>query len=133
MAKILIVDDEEMERVLVAAMLEGEGHHLSFARDVESGLGLCRSIDPDLVITDLAMPGASGLRLIKELREEQFDVPIIAMSKWAADQLDLAQAYGADFVLYKPVDRDGFRAKVREALGLRSQRPRDPWFREEGG
>jgi len=133
MARILIVDDEEMERVLLSALLEGEGHQLSFARDVEGGLGLCRSMDPDLVITDLAMPGASGLRLIKELREEQSDVPIIAMSKWAADQLDLAHAYGADFIVYKPLDRDGFRAKVQEALGLRSQRPRDPWFREEGG
>jgi len=36
-------------------------------------------------------------------------------------------------IVYKPLDRDGFRAMVQEALGLRSQRPRDPWFREEGG
>ena len=127
MARILIVDDEEMERVLLTALLEQEGHELSYAKDVETAYDLCRSVDPDLVITDLAMPGMSGLRLIKDLREQHSDVPIIAVSMWATDQLDLAQAYGADFILYKPLNGEEFRATVREALVQRRMRLVDPW------
>lgn len=131
MARVLIVDDEEMERVLMTSLLEPEGHELSYAEDVGTAYDLCRSTDPDVVITDLAMPGASGLRLIKDLREQLFDVPIIAVSKWAADQLDLAQEYGADFILYKPLDAEELRAAVREALDLRRTRPVDPWRRRD--
>jgi CheY-like chemotaxis protein len=127
MARVLVVDDEEMERVLLTALLEPEGHEVLYAGDGGTAFDLCRSMDPDLVVTDLAMPGVSGLRLIRDLREQHFDVPIIAVSKWAADQLDLAQAYGADFILYKPLDGEEFRGKVREALDLRRGRPADPW------
>lgn len=127
MARILIVDDEEMERVLLTAALEGVGHELFYAGDGKGAYDLCRSKDLDLVITDLAMPESSGLRLIKELREHHFNVPIIAVSWWAADQLDLARDYGADFVLCKPLDRKGFLATVEEALELRRMRPSDSW------
>ena len=65
------------------------------------------------------------------MREQLIDVPIIAVSKWAADQLDLAQEYGADFILYKPLDADELRAAVREALDLRRTRPVGPWRRRD--
>jgi CheY-like chemotaxis protein len=104
MATILIVDDEEIERLLEKTILEAAGHELFFAKDGESALKLCAEKDVDLVLTDLAMPGFSGLRLIRELRMKQSDLPIVAVSGWAADQLDLAQDYGADVILAKPVD-----------------------------
>jgi two-component system, NtrC family, response regulator AtoC len=127
MATILIVDDEEMERVLGTAILESDGHELLYAGDGQAAFDLCRSRDPDVVITDLAMPESSGLRLIKELRKAHFNVPIIAISGWAADQLDLAQDYGADFTLFKPLDGEELLATVRQALELRLERPPDPW------
>ena len=127
MARILIVDDEEMDRLLVTTVLEAGGHELFYAGEGQTAYDVCRSRELDLVITDLAMPEASGLRLIKELRAQHFNVPIIAVSGWAADQLDLAQDYGADFLLLKPLDVDRFLATVQEALELRHQRPRDPW------
>jgi DNA-binding response OmpR family regulator len=127
MARILIVDDEEMERVLGAAILESEGHELLYAGDGEVAYELCRTKDPDVLITDLAMPRSSGLRLIRELREHNFSIPVIAISGWAADQLDLAHEYGADFILFKPLDGDELLATVRKALQLRGERPPDPW------
>lgn len=126
MAIILIVDDEEIDRVLETAILGTAGHELLYAADGQAAHEVLRDKDVDLVITDLAMPESSGLRLIRELRGDGFDVPIIAVSGWAADQLDLAESYGADFTLFKPVDGHELLRVVEEALtGTPSGPPTD--------
>lgn len=128
MARILIVDDEEMERVLGRAILEAAGHELFYAADGEGALAVLRESPIDLVVTDLAMPDFNGLRFIKELREEGFLIPVIAISGWAADQLDLAENYGADLTLFKPVDGDELSTHVEEILSMRDFPDRsDPW------
>ena len=130
MARILMVDDEEAERVLGRSILESAGHEVLFAGDGEAALKVCRSTSLDLVLSDLAMPGINGLRFIRDLREEGIHVPVIAISGWAADQLDLAEDYGADFTLAKPVGSDALLAAVDEVLNLESGRPHiDPWRR----
>lgn len=116
MARILIVDDEEMDRVLMRSLLEPGEHHLMFAADGQAAYDLCHETDVDVMITDLAMPGLNGLRLIRELREDNFDIPIIAISCWAADQLDMAEDFGANFTLYKPLDGAKFLDAVQAAL-----------------
>jgi len=128
MARILIVDDEEMERVLGRAILERAGHELFYASDGEGALNVLRESPIDLVMTDLAMPDFNGLRFIKELREEGFHIPVIAISGWAADQLDLAEDYGADLTLFKPVDGEALLSSVEEMLGMKDFPDRsDPW------
>jgi CheY-like chemotaxis protein len=133
MATILIVDDEEMERLLEKTILEGAGHQLLFAADGEAALKICKERDVDVVITDLAMPGFSGLRLIKELRLEGLDVPIVAVSGWAADQLDLADEYGADLTLFKPVEAEQLKGAIDKALQVGQARdPTDLFGRDVG-
>ena len=127
MARILIVDDEEMDRVLESEILRAAGYDLSFAEDGEAALELCERNNVDLVITDLAMPKSSGLRFIRELREAGLTMPVIAVSGWAKDQLDLAERYGADFILGKPLDGDALLDAVDKAL--RSVKGIDPWRR----
>jgi CheY-like chemotaxis protein len=130
MARILIVDDEEMDRILERAILQDDGHDLLFASDGETALKICRTEAVELILTDLAMPGFNGLRFIKELREESFMMPVIAVSAWAIDQLDLALEYGADKSLSKPVDAPTLRAAVQEVLDLaHSPKRSDPWKR----
>ena len=130
MARILIVDDEEMDRVLERAILESAGHELLYAGDGEVALKVCREAPVDLVVTDLAMPNFNGLRFIKELREEGFRIPIIAISGWAQDQLDLAKDYGADLTLFKPIDGYELLKSVHEMLDLPDLPKReDPWGR----
>jgi len=130
MARILIVDDEEMERALERAILEKAGHDLLFAADGEAALKLCREEDVELVVTDLAMPDFNGLRFIKELREAGQYVPLIAVSGWAVDQLDLALEYGADLSLMKPVEAPELLKAVDTALHLPALPDRmDPWHR----
>ena len=130
MARVLIVDDEEMDRVLERSILEKEGHELLFAADGESALKICKNEDVELIISDLAMPDFNGLRFIKELREDGLYMPLIAVSGWAADQLDLAMEYGADLSLRKPVDGDELLKAVKIALSL----PNFPtaWIRGAG-
>ena len=127
MATILVVDDEEMDRVFERAVLESAGHTLVFAKDGAGALKVCRDKAIDLVVTDLAMPDFNGLRLIKELRNEGVDVPIIAVSGWAADQLDLAEDYGANVALVKPLDGSELVRAVEDMLEEPTQVRGDPW------
>jgi len=130
MALILVVDDEEMERIFERAVLESAGHQLVFASDGEAALEHCRELKLDAVVTDLAMPDFNGLRFIRELRESGIMVPVIAVSGWAVDQLDLAREYGADLVLAKPVDPRKLVDAVEAALHLPALSDRmDPWHR----
>ena len=116
MARILIVDDDEMDRVMERSMLDGLGHTLMFASDGDAALSVYEKEDPDLVITDLAMPELNGLRLIQEIMELDPDARIIAVSGVSADQLDLAENMGAVYTLFKPVEPGELLAAVEQAL-----------------
>lgn len=131
MALILVVDDEEMERVFQRAVLESAGHQLVFASDGEAALKHVQELSLDAVVTDLAMPNFNGLRFIRELKESGSMVPIIAVSGRAADQLDLAQDYGAAVVLTKPVNPRELLDAVDTVLDSRnSSGSADAWKRE---
>ena len=68
MSKILIVDDEAANRLLVAAILRPHGHDVLEAADGNEGLRLAQDRAPDLIIVDLFMPGMSGVEFVKALR-----------------------------------------------------------------
>ncbi len=131
MARILIVDDEEMDRVMERSMLDGLGHTLLFASDGDVALSVYEKEEVDLVITDLAMPELNGLRLIQEIMEYDPDARIIAVSGASADQLHLAEDMGALCTLFKPLDYGELVAAVTQALKDRESR-RDPWGHEAG-
>jgi CheY-like chemotaxis protein len=115
MATILIVDDDEGERMLLQTVLEGD-HELRFAPNGRVAEEIVRRERIDLVVTDLAMPEVNGLRLIRDLREWGETMPIIAISGVAPEQLDLAQDYGAGIVLFKPVHKQQFLTAVARCL-----------------
>lgn len=129
MARILIVDDEELDRFFQASILEDAGHELLFAPNGQAALSLLKSREADLVITDLAMPELNGLRLIKAIMEEDPGARIIAVSGVAAEQLDLAQDYGAMKTLFKPISRELLLESVAEVLRESPYRDDDPWGR----
>jgi two-component system phosphate regulon response regulator PhoB len=127
-ARILVVDDEETDRVILKAALESGGHLVLFASDGTSALDVCRRESIDLVVTDLAMPGGGGLRLIRELREAGDPVQILAVSGRAREHLVLAEDYGADGTLFKPVQVDELLDTVRRLLPRSGgSGPRGPW------
>lgn len=122
MATILFVDDDEMERYFAREILEPRGHRVLYAGDGETALRVFDHDDVDVVVTDLAMPRLNGLRLIQQLREKDPHVKVIAASGINADQLDLAQDYGALAILQKPWDPRQFLDTLSSILEAKSEK-----------
>lgn len=119
--KILIIDDNHEHRQLVIETLSEEGYEVTAASDGIEGLSAYRAQQFDLVITDVLMPGADGLEVIRAIREAGFDVPVIAMSGGgasfpAAISLSASRALGAAEVLHKPFRISELTDAVRRVL-----------------
>jgi CheY-like chemotaxis protein len=127
MAHILIVDDEEMDRLLGRTVLEDAGHLLLYAPDGEVALRAYQNNDIDLVITDLAMPNLDGLRLIEQIRAEDDRALIIAVSGVSADQLEWAVSLGASRTLQKPYAPPELLEAVTQTLDPSVPPPDDLW------
>ena len=121
MARILIVDDDDMERTLERTILEKLGHQLYSAVDGVNALVIFRAEDIDVVITDMVMPHIDGLSLIREIRRMDESVEVIAVSGVSRDELGLAQDLGAFETLFRPVDPEKLVEAVNTAV-MRSQK-----------
>jgi len=102
--RILIVDDEEGLREALAEKLRASGHEVETADSAESGLGRVSKFAPNLVLTDLRMPGMSGLDLTAKLREAKPDIDVIVMTghEEMSSAVDAMKAGAFDY-LVKPV------------------------------
>ena len=124
MAKILVVDDEDGIRSALRRALTLDDHEVLLASDGVEGERLFRENQPDLMITDIIMPGKEGIDLLKELLAEFPDRKIIVMSGGArvvdGDDLqfllDVAQSAGARRAIKKPFDLDELRSIVHDML-----------------
>ena len=121
MARVLVIDDDEVARTLVKRMLDGEGHLVEEAHDGAEGLRLFGQNTPDLVLTDINMPGLDGHDVIEAIRVMHADVPIIAISGGGAtpkDELLLkASNLGAVEIIMKPFEFRQLVGAVERALG----------------
>ena len=118
MARILVVDDDEMQRLLERTILEDAGHELTFASDGADALIFFRRNDVDVVVTDLNMPRIDGLKVIEGVMEIDDRVPVIVVSGVESERLDQAMALGAFKALLKPVDPQDLLDAVTAALEL---------------
>ena len=125
MARILIVDDEESDRLLAQAILERHGHETFLAADGEEALRGYGLKGVEVVITDLQMPEVHGFELITVLRDFSPRPSIIAVSGTGPDQLVMANALGAKFALSKPIDADKLIAAVDQG-SWQPERHRNP-------
>jgi len=102
--KLLVVDDDAGVRQSVVAYLEDSGFRVFEAADGHSGFALYEDIQPDLIVSDLRMPGMDGLTLLKKVHSVSAEVPIIVMSG-AGVMGDVVEAlrFGASDYLIKPV------------------------------
>lgn len=117
---VLVCDNEEALRALVRAALEPSGCEIVEARDGDESLELARSLEPDLIVLDLMMPGLSGLQVLDALRREQrFErTPVIVLSARAqvADREAVAGA-GATSFMAKPFSPRELCSEVTSLLG----------------
>lgn len=107
---ILVIDDEETIRIALTLLLTVKGHMVVSAPDVATGLELFTACPPDVVISDMIMPGGHGLGAIQAIRAIDADVRIIAMSGGGRlknqEFLSLAIEVGANACLEKPFEVD---------------------------
>lgn len=117
--RVLVVDDDAATRRLVSAVLAKAGFTVREAGDGEEGVTLARGWLPEIVVTDILMPGKSGLELIQELRasEEGRYVYIIVVTVLdAVDKLVEAFARGADDYVVKPLDARVLLARMQAGV-----------------
>jgi CheY-like chemotaxis protein len=128
MARILIVDDEEMDRLVGHAALQDAGHEVLFAPNGEAALRAYQNNPIDLVITDLVMPNTNGLLLIERILAEDHRALIIAVSGVSPEQLDRAERLGASLTMRKPYDAAELLSAVTQVLDRgRVRPPGDLW------
>ncbi|HUG27405.1 MAG TPA: response regulator, partial [Gemmatimonadales bacterium] len=117
-ATVLVVDDEPAVLTITARTLIHGGHHVLQARDAEEALALVNQLGPpDLVLTDLTMPGIGGVELARQLRERWPALPILFMSGFPTEELRRqgGSAPAVDLI-EKPFSVDELSARVTAAL-----------------
>ena len=115
--KILLVDDNESQRRVGEFWLKEEKYDVTTAGNAEEALRLAGQFRFDLVISDIKMPGLSGIELLARLREETPGVPVILVTAYGTvNDAVTAMKYGAfDYVL-KPLTSEAFKIAVTKAL-----------------
>ena len=110
---ILVVDDEPQITRVLRTSLQSNGHEVTVAHDGADALEHFLKAQPDLVITDLAMPMMNGIELTREIRERS-NVPVIVLSVRGNDQSKVeALDQGADDYITKPFSIQELLARVR--------------------
>jgi CheY-like chemotaxis protein len=124
MAKILLVEDNEMNRDMLSRRLQRRGHEVLTAVDGESGLALTRSEAPALILMDMSLPGIDGWDATRQLKADPATraIPVIALTAHAmAGDREKALAAGCDDFDTKPIDLDRLLGKIAALLGGKGQ------------
>ncbi|MFK7692177.1 response regulator [Paenibacillus sp. HJGM_3] len=119
MAKVLIVEDNEMNRDMLSRRLQRKGYEISIASDGEEGIRLATELLPDLILMDMSLPvldGWSATRQLKTAPETQ-RIPVIALTAHAmSSDREKALEAGCDDYDTKPVDLNRLLAKMEALL-----------------
>jgi CheY-like chemotaxis protein len=119
-AKILLVEDNEMNRDMLSRRLQRRGYNVLTAVDGESGLALTKSDFPALVLMDMSLPGIDGWEATRRLKADPATraIPVIALTAHAmAGDREQALAAGCDDFDIKPIDLDRLLGKIEALLG----------------
>lgn len=118
MAKILVIDDDASIRKFLLTLLKKNGFDAIEAGDGRQGLNVFKAEGADLIITDLVMPDKEGLETIKDIKDTNPDIPVIAISGGGLidpeTYLLLAKNLGAAYTFSKPLDRNKLVEAVKE-------------------
>jgi two-component system response regulator HydG len=131
---ILVVDDDSANRVTLERLLGREGFDVSPAASGREGLEILRSRSVDLVLTDLKMPGMSGLDLLRAVRTLDPDVEVVVMTAYGTVETAVeAMKDGAYDFLSKPLRRLELVTTVKQALEKRALQLENRALRERLG
>jgi DNA-binding NtrC family response regulator len=115
--RILIVEDDESLRMVMRVQLEREGYETSSASSAEDALPVLEKSSHSLVITDLHLPGISGIELLKKVRQDYPDTAVIVMTAYGTIQTAVeAMKAGAYDYITKPVHPFEFKTLVKRSM-----------------
>ena len=121
--RVLVVDDERAMREVLEMRLAGWGYAVDLAGDAEDALAIIRRRPPDVVLSDVVMPGLSGIELLERFKADDPARPVIMMTAHGSiDDAVEAMKLGADDFLTKPVEPDHLRAVLEAAIGCAEDR-----------
>src|SRR5687768_7035547 len=119
-ASILVIDDEEIMREILDALLSREGYHVRLASSAAEGIDLARSVPFDAVIVDVMMPGMDGIAALDELKKLDEELPVLMITAFASVETAIsAMKRGAFDYITKPFKNDEVLVVVRNAVERR--------------
>jgi CheY-like chemotaxis protein len=120
MKRLLIIEDDENNLMLISRLLEVAGYEYRSARTGEEGLEMVSETRPDAVLLDIALPGIQGTEVLKRLRASELyaDLPIIAVTSSAMPgDREYLLAEGCTAYIEKPIDPESFIAQLKGIIG----------------
>jgi len=119
--ELLLVDDDDALRAMLRELFQGEGYRVWDAPSAEAALDLTREREVDVVLSDVNMPGKSGIDLVGELRQVRPESPVVLMTAFAsvASAVEAMRAGAFDYIT-KPFSNDVALLAVERALELRA-------------
>lgn len=117
--KILVVEDDDETRELLRMALERRGYVVFTAENGVSGFEEAMSCRPDLIVTDVTMPVADGVHLVRRVRDtpEVAEIPILITTGFGSGNATFTLAQGATAYEPKPINPESFMATVERLIG----------------
>jgi len=118
--RILLVEDNELNRDMLSRRLERKGFDVLMAADATEGMSIARAQSPDLILMDMRLPDIDGWSATRQLKADDTtrQIPVIALTAHAMDRdRDLALAAGCDDFDTKPVEIDRLLGKINALIG----------------
>ena len=118
--RIVVIDDEVNAAAALEKLLQEDGYEVAAANDARSGLALLERIDPDIVLTDLRMPGMDGLELLTKVKQIRPETLVILMTAYGTVKTAVrAMKLGAEDYLAKPIDVEELEVILQKVLEKR--------------
>ena len=118
MKTILVIEDDEVARELMRMALERRGYQVIVAEDGIQGYDQAAGVRPDLIITDIQMPAADGIHLVRRVRDtpELAATPILVTTGFGSGSATFALGQGATAYEPKPINPESFLATVKRLI-----------------
>ena len=118
MSKILVIEDDDVSRELMRIALEASGHEVTAVDNGVSGYDTALLLNPDLIVTDIRMPGADGVHVVRRVRDTPSlqNVPILIATAYGTGTATFSLQAGANAYEPKPLNPQNFLATVERLL-----------------
>lgn len=124
MSRILVIEDDDIARELMRMALAGRGHDVTIADNGVTGFDAAVFLKPDLIVTDIQMPGADGVHVVRRVRDTPAleRTPILVITAFGSGTATFSLQLGADAYEPKPLNPQSFLATVERLLATHNSK-----------